>query len=189
MFIMRQEEQIPVVEWRYEHRNNAQLLLPGLYLGSLQMSRSLPRLRAHHITHVIHACDSRGRALPASLANASTDNGNDNTIQANDAASIQLKVLDIYHQDNHTFAVFNEAVQFCRMAWAQHGNVLIYCLTGIDASAVIATAIVMNMTGMSHTDAMYWVKMRRRCADIRGTYLRLLQVNRQREKESISVDD
>jgi protein-tyrosine phosphatase len=107
----------------------------------------------------------------------------------NDESTIQLKVLDIYHQNNHSFAVFNEAIQFCRMAWVQHGNVLIYCLTGIDASAVIATSIVMNMTGMSHMDAMYWVKMRRRCTDIRGIYLRLLQVNRQIKQKSSCIDN
>ncbi|RKP25649.1 protein-tyrosine phosphatase-like protein, partial [Syncephalis pseudoplumigaleata] len=149
-------------EWTYDQRRTMQLLLPGLYLGSFWTSRSLATLREHHITHVLHACDTNGRPLPTSLAA---------THQA-----IELKILDIYDRGRHSFAAFVEAVQFCRDAWAQHGTVLVYCLTGIDASAVIATAIVMNMTGMSHTDAMHWVKMRRRCADIRGAYLRLLQV-------------
>ncbi|KAI9597692.1 hypothetical protein BDF19DRAFT_282492 [Syncephalis fuscata] len=88
---------------------------------------------------------------------------------------IELKTIDIYDRGRHSLAAFSDASQFCRLAWANGSNVLIYCLTGIDASPVIAVAIIMEMTGMACVDAMHWVQMRRRCTNIRGVYLRLLE--------------
>ncbi|KAI9597694.1 protein-tyrosine phosphatase-like protein, partial [Syncephalis fuscata] len=130
------------VNWTYNQRHAPQLVLPGLYIGSLQVSRSLPELRERGITHIIHACDSDGRPLPSSLT-----------------------TMHSYNTSRHSLAAFSDASQFCRLAWANGSNVLIYCLTGIDASPVIAVAIIMEMTGMACVDAMHWVQMRRRCTN------------------------
>ena len=49
----------PVADWRYEMRREAQEILPGLFVGPYQSSRSLDTLHALAISHIVCISDRR----------------------------------------------------------------------------------------------------------------------------------
>lgn len=50
---------IPAPDWRYEMRRQAQEIVPGLFIGPYQSSRSLEELRALGITDILCITDAR----------------------------------------------------------------------------------------------------------------------------------
>lgn len=53
----------PIIDWRYEMRREAQEILPGLYIGPYQASRSKESLSKLGITHVVCISDTREKAI------------------------------------------------------------------------------------------------------------------------------
>jgi serine/threonine/tyrosine-interacting protein len=164
----------PVSDWGYRSRDEAQCLLPGLYLSSKKVANSLPTLRALGITHIIcvrSPAEQNYVKTPFIDPTSITDGG----------PSFQYLILEF--DEKHTMRIldaFLAATKFCQNAWStssagQPHKVLVYCLTGIEMGAAIAISVVMGATDMQCNDAIQWVKIRRRCISARNTYIRLLQ--------------
>lgn len=58
-----QSLQEPLLDWRYEMRRTAQEVLPGLFVGPYQSSKSLEELHALGITHIVCLFEDREKHL------------------------------------------------------------------------------------------------------------------------------
>lgn len=112
----------PVTEWSYEMRREAQEVLPGLFVGPYQASRSKESLTAKGITSIVCISERREQHLVKARFPETFD-------------YLCLEVRDA--QDQNLIRVFPQAKAFIDDALYKGGKVLVHCGDGISRSPAI----------------------------------------------------
>lgn len=113
-----------------ECRDPAAELTPYLCLGGLQAAQHLPHLQSLGVTHVLNVADDVACFFPEELTylhRAIADGGHDDSI------------VD----------VFEEAAVFVREVSGRGGRVFVHCYAGVNRSATVAMAVLMQLEGWS----------------------------------------
>jgi len=114
-------------------------ILPGLYLGSATDAKNLYGLRKHKIKHILNVADDVENFHP------------------DDFTYLRLEVKDM-GLDEGISRVFESGISFVKEA---HGPVLIHCKYGMNRSATMMIAVVMELTGWTLREAVDHVKAKR----------------------------
>lgn len=113
----------------------------GLYLGSLGAAQNRTVLKELNVTHILTVTHSNPPAHPNDFCYK--------VIQVLDKADVTLSLF------------FDECFAFIEEARASGGGVLVHCFAGRSRSATIVVAYLMFKRGMSLSEAMEFVKMKR----------------------------
>lgn len=131
-----------LLDWSYERRRNAQMILPWLYLGPLTAAKDREWLNSEGITMVL-AIRSRNNSMMGAM-------------QAAREVCLQVESVEAatYHaligQLSHTTRLINQHVaKIRRMTEAtgnpQLGKVLVFCESGNEKSAAVVAAYLMEI--------------------------------------------
>ncbi|KAI0826874.1 phosphatases II [Trametes gibbosa] len=144
------------VEWTYEMRRQCQEILPHLYLGPLQASKSLETLQSLGITHIVCIRDAKEAF----------------SVRPRFPDHFQYMVLDVQdNEEQNLIRLFPQAKQFIDEAIAQGGCALVHCNGGISLSPAFVVMYVMQHLGLSWEDALHLVQNRRYCISPNGGFL------------------
>lgn len=116
------------------------LIIPGLWLGSLEAARNRHFLIRHGVTHVLSILECECSFYPGLFQYKH--------ISAKD------------HSDQDLTSVFEDAAAFIDEGIAR-GGVVVHCVMGISRSASLVIAYVMRTKKMSYKDAYELVKKQR----------------------------
>ncbi|ORY34070.1 phosphatases II [Naematelia encephala] len=129
-------------------RREAQLIIPGLWLGPFQSSTDLRRMHSMGITHVLCIRDKREAALiyprfPTEFRYM--------TIEISDTA------------DQKLINILSDSKAFIDEALSSGGTVLAHCNGGISLSPAIVIGYLMTISKATWEDALAYVQSRRYC--------------------------
>ncbi|KAH6757425.1 dual specificity protein phosphatase 1 [Perilla frutescens var. hirtella] len=113
----------------------------GLYLGSLGAALNRNALKDLNVTHILTVAHLNGPAHP------------------NDFVYKVIEVPD--REDVNLSLFFNECFAFIEEARASGGGVLVHCFAGRSRSVTIVVAYLIFKRGMSLSEAMDYVRMKR----------------------------
>lgn len=152
----REMIQGPGDEWTYEMRRQCQEILPGLYLGPLQASKSLEALQSLHITHIVCIRDAKEAF----------------SVRPRFPDQFRYMVLDVEDtEEQNLIRLFPGAKEFIDQAISQGGRVLVHCNGGISLSPAFVVMYVMQYHRLSWEDALHMVQNRRYCISPNGGFL------------------
>lgn len=143
-----------ISQWRYEYRQLAQQIDTNLFLGPLSMVKDLDFLTENNIRVLISISDIR--IVPAVVRHKYEPSG-------------QFKCLS-YDPGNkilspmHLVSQLMEICQVVEEAERENVNVLIYCETGSNSSAVATAAYLIYKYDFDLIKAVQTVQARRFCA-------------------------
>ncbi|KAI0785219.1 phosphatases II [Abortiporus biennis] len=153
---LREMIQGPGDEWTYEMRRQCQEILPGLYLGPLQASKSLDTLRNLGITHIVCIRDAKEAF----------------SVRPRFEDHFRYMVLDVEdNEEQNLIRLFPGAKQFIDNAILHGGRVLVHCNGGISLSPAFVVMYVMQYHKLSWEDALHMVQNRRYCISPNGGFL------------------
>jgi protein-tyrosine phosphatase len=115
-----------------------------LYLGSIDAAQSEDKLRGFGITHVLNCADDVDCYFPDTFR------------------YMHLKIED-GGQDTSIVDAFQTATHFIETARSSGGVVLVHCLMGINRSATVTLAVLMNLEGWSLAESFDHVVQCRSC--------------------------
>ncbi|KAH9841506.1 phosphatases II [Rhodofomes roseus] len=148
------------VEWSYEMRRQCQEILPGLLLGPLQASKSLPILQELGVTHIVCIRDAKEAF----------------SVRPRFPEHFRYMVLDVQDsEEQNLIRLFPQAKQFIDEAVAAGGRVLVHCNGGISLSPAFVVMYVMQHHNLSWEDALHLVQNRRYCISPNGGFLTQLK--------------
>uniref|UniRef100_H2Z832 Tyrosine-protein phosphatase domain-containing protein n=1 Tax=Ciona savignyi TaxID=51511 RepID=H2Z832_CIOSA len=150
------------MDWKYSQRRDMQLILPGLYLGPLQVAckSNLQCLLDHKISHIVCVRENMEKKF----------------VRPNFPDT--FKYLTVLVQDNPCenimthFAVVNS---FIDDALENNGVILVHGNAGISRSATLVIAYVMQKFGMPSDEAYMYVRDRRFCINPNAGFLQQLK--------------
>ncbi|TFK91956.1 phosphatases II [Polyporus arcularius HHB13444] len=144
------------VEWTYEMRRQCQEILPRLFLGPLQASKSLEALQSLGITHVVCIRDAKEAF----------------SVRPRFPEHFHYMVLDVQDsEEQNLIRLFPQAKQFIDDAIAKGGCVLVHCNGGISLSPSFVVMYTMQYYGLSWEDALHLVQNRRYCISPNGGFM------------------
>ncbi|KAJ9248460.1 hypothetical protein DTO207G8_7386 [Paecilomyces variotii] len=144
------------IEWSYEMRRVAQLILPFLYLGPSSSLKDRDFLRTEGITLLL-AIRSRQSAQARLVSGEKV------------AAELGIEADAIDVMDNQELiAAFPRAIRRINdhIAFSPHRKVLVFCESGNERSASVVIAYLMVMLNLDTVNALYTVQHRRFCVCI-----------------------
>ncbi|RMZ70024.1 tyrosine phosphatase [Pyrenophora seminiperda CCB06] len=153
-----------LMEWSYERRRQAQMILPWLYLGPMMAAKDKAFLEREGITMVLAI-----RSLPNSMKGA---------LQAASDVCLEVRSIEAYNF-YHLTPKFPEAARIISAHVArvrQHnletngqatsGKVLVFCESGNEKSAAVVAAYLMQiLENIDHVKAMQIVQAQRFCVN------------------------
>ncbi|KAI4265028.1 MAG: hypothetical protein L6R35_007227 [Caloplaca aegaea] len=151
-------------EWTYDHRWEAQRILPFLYLGPVSVARSRGFLKDNGITMVLAVRDTKSAharllgskvAVEMGIAYATVDTaGNQELIAAfpRGIEIINAHLSAMYHQSQRISTDTTPA---------SPGKVLVFCESGNGRSAAMVVAYIMAMFSMDVVKAILIVQSQR----------------------------
>ncbi|KAK1036052.1 hypothetical protein LTS16_014038 [Friedmanniomyces endolithicus] len=169
-----------LLEWTYERRREAQMVLPYLYLGPMTAAKDVPFLRgqAGHVPDqggITMVLGVRQRhSFESKLMNGVLRKAQEMGIECRtvDLASNQ----DLIHSFPETTALINDHLARHFHISGQVGKVLVFCESGNERSAGVVAAYLMEMhTDVDFIKAMQLVQAQRFCANFDDAMKRLLQ--------------
>ncbi|KAL5501603.1 hypothetical protein ACEPAH_8863 [Sanghuangporus vaninii] len=144
------------VEWRYEMRRECQEILPNVFLGPFQASKSLETLKRIGITHIVCIRDAKEAF----------------SVKPRFPDHFIYLVLDVQdNEEQNLIGLFPRAKQFIDEAILSGGRVLVHCNGGISLSPAFVVMYVMQYYQMSWEDALHTVQNRRYCISPNGGFL------------------
>lgn len=144
------------MEWRYEMRRECQEILPGLFLGPFQASKSLDTLQRLGITHIVCIRDKKEAF----------------SVRPRFPDHFQYLVLDVEDSEGQNLIrLFPEVDRFILQAFEQRGKVLAHCNGGISLSPAFVVMFVMQHCRLAWEDALHLVQNRRYCISPNGGFL------------------
>ncbi|EJF63367.1 phosphatases II [Dichomitus squalens LYAD-421 SS1] len=144
------------VEWTYEMRRQCQEILPHLFLGPLQASKSLDTLKSFGITHIVCIRDAKEAF----------------SVRPRFPEHFQYMVLDVQDsEEQNLIRLFPQAKQFIDEAISKGGSVLVHCNGGISLSPSFVVMYVMQYYNLSWEDALHLVQNRRYCISPNGGFM------------------
>ncbi|TCD62304.1 hypothetical protein EIP91_007071 [Steccherinum ochraceum] len=153
---LRELIQGPGEEWSYDMRRRCQEILPHLYLGPLQASKSLETLQALGITHILCIRDAKEAFA---VRPRFPDNFKYMTLNVEDS------------EEQNLIRLFPQAKEFIDIGAAQGGRTLVHCNGGISLSPAFVVMYVMQHYQMAWEDALHMVQNRRYCISPNGGFM------------------
>ncbi|PVH93860.1 phosphatases II [Periconia macrospinosa] len=158
-------ERDTILDWSYERRRQAQLVLPWLYLGPLTAAKDRDFLVREGITMAIAV-----RASPKSMNQILR--GTEGicldiaTIEASNYFELTGKFLDAARMINSHMAKCWKLSSASDSRTPQMGKVLVFCESGNEKSAVVAAAYLMTvLKDLDHLKAMQVCQTQRFCVN------------------------
>ncbi|KAH6629549.1 hypothetical protein C7974DRAFT_188678 [Boeremia exigua] len=163
-----------LIDWAYERRRQAQMILPWLFLGPMVASKDKDFLAREGITMVL-AIRSRDGSMSGALQ-AARDAGLD-------VATIEAPTYhDLIKRFGDTTRTINEHVARVRqctpeqMAQPTLGKVLVFCESGNEKSAAVIAAYLMEtLDNFDHIKAMQVCQAQRFCVNFDDTIKNMLR--------------
>lgn len=162
-----------VLEWNYERRRDAQMILPYIYLGPMTVAKDEAWLKSTGITMVL-GVRQKHDAFKVKLMDGAMRRVEGWGIQAE---TIDLRDLaDLIHAFPQTTALINHHLASVHAQTGQLGKVLVFCESGNERSAGVVAAYLME----THEDvdfikAMQLCQAQRFCVNFDDAMKRLLQ--------------
>lgn len=155
-------ENLPVLEWRYEQRREMQEILPSIFLGPYSATRNLEELQRAGITHIVSLWDcSESKILKVHHPDR--------------FKYLQLEISDAATQNLIT--LFPQVKQFIDQAiLREDGKVLVNCMSGISRSPAFVVAYLMEATGMDYDIVYRYVQNKRFCMNPNPGFRHQLEV-------------
>ena len=161
-----------MLEWSYERRREAQMILPYLYLGPMTVAKDEAWLRRENITCVLGIRLKgafEGRLMVGALKKAEQLGIEHHTI---DIAGPQ----DLIHSFPGTSAFIYNHVSQRLQATGKLGKVFVFCESGNERSAGVVAAYLMEAhEDVDHIKAMQLCQAQRFCTNFDDGMKRLLQ--------------
>ncbi|WVO16219.1 hypothetical protein L204_103890 [Cryptococcus depauperatus] len=135
-------------EWTYEMRREAQLIIPGLYLGPFQASLNAGKMRSMGITHVLCIRDQKEARL----------------IYPRFPTEFKYMTLDLSdHPNQNLITTFPRCRDFIEEALSNGGTVLAHCNGGIAVSPSVVIGYLMWKFNWTAEHALTHVQNKRYC--------------------------
>ena len=162
-----------LVDWAYERRRQAQMILPWLYLGPLTAAKDREWLKSAGITMVL-AVRSRHNSMMGAMQAAREVCPHVESVEA-------PTYFDLIGQLPHTTRMINSHVaKIRRMTEAsgspQLGKVLVFCESGNEKSATVVAAYLMEiLDDFDFIKAMQVCQAQRFCVNFDDSIKNILQ--------------
>ncbi|EAT79337.2 hypothetical protein HBH56_211940 [Parastagonospora nodorum] len=163
-----------LLEWSYERRRHAQMLLPWLYLGPMLAARDKEYLQAEGITMVLAI-----RAQANSMIGA---------LKVSREVCPEVATIEVpsFHGLISRFDQTTKLINTHLARWRQYslektgqaalGKVLVFCESGNEKSAAVVAAYLMEtLTDFDHIKAMQVCQAQRFCVNFDDSLKNLLQ--------------
>lgn len=162
-----------LLEWAYERRRQAQMILPWLYLGPLTAARDREFLSREGITMI--------------LAIRAKDNSMNGAIQAGRDACQEVQTIeapnffDLISNFSRTTNMINQHIARIRKSTIASGNpqlgkVLVFCESGNEKSAAVVAAYLMEtLDDFDHIKSMQVCQAQRFCVNFDDTIKNILR--------------
>ncbi|KAF2713196.1 phosphatases II [Pleomassaria siparia CBS 279.74] len=162
-----------LLEWAYERRRQAQMILPWLYLGPMTAARDREFLTREGIT--------------MSLAIRAKDNSLNGAVLAGRAANLEVVTIEAPHFFNlighfsQATKMINQHVARVRKVSSANGNaqlgkVLVFCESGNEKSAAVVAAYLMEtLDNFDHIKSMQVCQAQRFCVNFDDTIKNILR--------------
>ena len=157
-----------LLEWVYEHRRQAQMVLPWLYLGPMLAARDKTFLAREGITMAL-GIRARQQSMNGALRAASEVCAEVTTVEAPTYQSLIGQLADVTKAINmHVARVRQMSIQ--QTGQPSFGKVLIFCESGNDMSAAVTVAYLMEtLSDFDYIKAMQVCQAQRFCANFDDT--------------------
>jgi len=134
-------------KFRLQQRRGMDLLLPGLFVGSLRDAQELDELRRHGIKFIVSVLDF-DRELDFD--------------SEKDTKRLIIKLSDDGKENiiEH-IPVINDFIHSARLSG---GSVLVHCLVGVSRSICISAAYLMSITKLSYATTLAHIEAKRSIA-------------------------
>lgn len=163
-----------LIEWAYERRRQAQMILPWLFLGPMVASKDRDFLAREGITMVL-AVRSRDGSMSGALQAA---RGAGLAVATIEAATYH----DLIKRLGDTTRVINEHVARVRLCAMEQtgqptlGKVLVFCESGNEKSAAVVAAYLMEiLDNFDYIKAMQVCQAQRFCVNFDDTIKNMLR--------------
>jgi serine/threonine/tyrosine-interacting protein len=163
-----------LLEWAYERRRQAQMMLPWLYLGPMVAAKDQAFLARESITMVL-AVRAQDRTMTGAL-HAAHD-------VCAEVATIEVPTFhELIGRFAETTRMINTHVARYRLHALQHtghaaiGKVLVFCESGNEkAAAVVAAYLMETLADFDHVKAMQVCQAQRFCVNFDDTLKNILR--------------
>jgi serine/threonine/tyrosine-interacting protein len=163
-----------LLEWVYEHRRQAQMVLPWLYLGPMVAARDQAFLAREGITMAL-GIRARENSMNGALRAAGDVCAQVATVEAPTYQALIGKLAGITKLINtHVARVRQISIE--QTGQPSFGKVLIFCESGNEMSAVVAVAYLMEtLSDFDYIKAMQVCQAQRFCANFDDTSKNILR--------------
>lgn len=161
-----------ILEWNYERRREAQMILPFLYLGPLAAAKDEAWLKREGITCLLGV--RRTGAFQSRLLDAAMNKAKNIGIESCAADAVDLQ--DLIHSFPTTTAQIHSHVAQHLQQTGRMGKVLVFCESGNERSAAVVAAYLMEKyEDMNHIKAIQLCQAQRFCVNFDDGLKRLLE--------------
>lgn len=166
-------QQNTLLEWAYELRHRAQMVLPFLYLGPMGAAKDEAFIRRENITMAL-AIRTRPSSMNSVLRAAQQMGLQVSAINAATPSELPGKFpLATHLIDEHLNMIHNHSMA---TGVLRQGKVLVFCESGNDKSAAIVAAYLMTLlSNCDHIKAMQICQAQRFCVNFDDTLKQLLK--------------
>ena len=162
-----------LLEWNYERRREAQMILPYLYLGPMTAAKDEAWMRGEGITMLL-GIRQKGPTFASKLMTGALKEAQEMGLQYHtiDLANNQ----DLIHSFPQTTAMINQHLGSVHQNTGQLGKVLVFCESGNERSAGVVAAYLMEThVDLDYIKAMQLCQAQRFCVNFDDAMKRLLQ--------------
>jgi serine/threonine/tyrosine-interacting protein len=163
-----------IVEWAYERRRQAQMMLPWLYLGPMVSAKDQAFLAREGITMVL-AIRAQANSMSGALKAASEVCAEVATIETPTVHELTGRFGDTARIINtHIARVRQHSLQMTGQPTL--GKVLVFCESGNEKAAAVVAAYMMDtLNDFDHVKAMQVCQAQRFCVNFDDTLKNILQ--------------
>jgi serine/threonine/tyrosine-interacting protein len=162
-----------LLEWTYERRRQAQMILPWLYLGPLTSAKDREFLRREGITMVL-AIRAKDNSMNGALQIAREVCHEISTIEAANYFTLIGKFSETTRTINRHVAQFRKYSE--RTGKPQLGKVLVFCESGNEkAAAVVAAYMMETLDNFDYIKSMQVCQAQRFCVNFDDTVKNILR--------------
>jgi hypothetical protein len=148
-----------------ENNFEANQIIDGLWLGSLESSYDKTTLKNKGITHVISVLAGYEPPFP------------------DDFNYLVINALD--NQSSNLIEVFDDTSEFIANAFQNNGNVLVHCAYGRSRSATIVCAYLIDAFGMHLDTVLKVLKSKRKIVEPNPNYIEQLNMRYRSKYEEL----
>ncbi|KAF2004738.1 phosphatases II [Amniculicola lignicola CBS 123094] len=162
-----------LLEWAYERRRQAQMILPWLYLGPMTAAKDKDFLKREGITMIL-AIRARENSMMGAIKNAQEVCHEVATIEAANYYQLVSQFFRTTNMINQHMARYRQVT--AANGDAQLGKVLVFCESGNEKSAAVVAAYLMNvLDNFNHICAMQVCQAQRFCVNFDDSIKNILR--------------